>query len=77
MIVMIAVSLVFLAPLVDLQPTALRSMKAAFAFFAALTSLACLSFAVCQRSGEQKAFLLQVRLQRSEEVLDLTCSLLC
>jgi hypothetical protein len=74
----VTVALVFVAPLVNLEPTALRSVKAALALFVALTSLSLAQFIPLhlflhrQQLTEDFSFV-----RSSQSVLDLICSRLC
>jgi hypothetical protein len=74
----ITVALVFLAPLVNLQPTALRAAKAALALFAALAGSVLLHEAAWRQLAVGLRALLQKEdPQPSDNVLDLICSRLC
>jgi hypothetical protein len=76
-IVTVAVAMVFIAPLVSLEPTALRSAKSALALFAALTSLVTANLLQCRRLLDEPLTDSVNVIRPSEDVLDLICSRLC
>jgi hypothetical protein len=76
-VVLLAVMLVFVAPAVDLAPTALRSAKAALNFFAAIACLIILPYAASSSSLRASSFDVLIPGQASNNVLDLICSRLC
>jgi membrane protein YdbS with pleckstrin-like domain len=75
--VIVAVAMVFIAPLVSLEPTALRSAKAALALFAALTTLVVANLVQCRRILDEPLTDSINVLRPPEDVLDLVCSRLC
>jgi hypothetical protein len=79
LLVLLAITVVFVSPVVNLQPTALRAAKAAQLLFAALTlagtaSIAGTFFLVQLLDRTTKLHSLPLR---SQDLLDLDCSRLC
>jgi len=73
----LAVLLIFVAPAVDLEPSALRASKAAVGFFAAIACLILLPYPVTSAALQPSLFERLLLMQGSSDVLDLTCSRLC
>ncbi len=77
MLVILSVAVVFVAPFVSLEPTALRSAQAALALLAGLASMAIFRFAVPASFVHQPMQQAQGGVSYSADVLDLLCSRLC
>ena len=76
-LVILSVAVVFVAPFVSLEPTALRSAQAAFALLAALATMTVFRFAVPASFVHQPIQQAQGGLPYFSDVLDLLCSRLC
>lgn len=76
-VLVLAVILVFIAPTVNLEPTALRSAQAALSFFAAIGFLIVLPYTVASAVLQRSLFEDLFTTQGCGDVLDLLCSRLC
>jgi hypothetical protein len=76
--IIVIVAAVFILPTIDLQPTALRSMRAAQVIFGsfALSAALCADFSI-SLPVVGFAQVLETGSLRPFSVLDLTCTLLC
>jgi hypothetical protein len=77
LVLVFSVAAVLIAPVVNLEPTALRSIRTVLAVFAALCSLLLLGFGDFRHLLAELCLQFEEVLPPFESVLDLTCTRLC